>query len=460
MTKFRISLFSTLVAFIICSCNENLSSVGQGIQPQADGIDVAADTFMLQSDNVANDYIYARTDSFLIGRYVDSEYGTTHADLLMQLACPEGYQYPDGAVVDSAELFIYYNSYFGYANTAMRLSAYQMDRGTFSYSTGYPTNLDLADYCSLADSTLVGQRIISPLNPTDSVYGTYGYVYYVRIRASAEWAERFFNTSRQHMQTQEDFNQNFNGLYLTCDYGSAAMLNVSQIDLALHYHFSYTRTDGTSGTAEDTRVFPANSEVRPVNLISHPDKAAVMSRLNSTDSVNYIVSPAGIYTRVTLPMKHIKQSIQSKMGGRKLFVNNAMLQVEGVNISADDKYQPAQAMLLVREDTVSSFFNSRLPLNDRYAILAYLNAVADNTASGYTYVYQYDLGEIIEQAIEEQNDDPVSLLLIPVSVATSSTSSGAGVTNIQHQMQMTGVAVRSAKNTYQPLKLSVVYSGF
>ena len=79
---------------IVASC-KNDDSLGVTIQPQDDEILVASDTFVVESENYYVPAISAQADSMILGEFYSAKYGTTKAELLVQIAPPIDYRFPD-----------------------------------------------------------------------------------------------------------------------------------------------------------------------------------------------------------------------------------------------------------------------------------------------------------------------------------------------------------------------------
>ena len=79
---------------IVASC-KNDDSVGITIQPQEDEIVIASDTFLIESENYYVPAISAQADSMILGEFYSAKYGTTKAELLVQIAPPIDYRFPD-----------------------------------------------------------------------------------------------------------------------------------------------------------------------------------------------------------------------------------------------------------------------------------------------------------------------------------------------------------------------------
>lgn len=121
-----------------CNCSGDRHSTGESILSEEDKIQVKADTFGVASALDSCAAIALTPDSFLLGE-CETHFGAIKADILTQLACPEGFQYPDkivvagdtmelNPVVDSVCLYLYYNTWYGDGNSPIGINVYEIDR--------------------------------------------------------------------------------------------------------------------------------------------------------------------------------------------------------------------------------------------------------------------------------------------------------------------------------------------
>ena len=306
---------SVLFVLLCCwtACRDDVTSAGSGVLDKDDAIVVYVDTFPLVSMIDSCKAIVSQADSFLLGE-IETDYGTLRGSILTQLACPDGYSYPSNAEVDSMFLFVYYNTWTGDPNAALAVDVYQMDKATFNYSTSYSTDLNIADYCTKEKPILTNRRIVVATEKLDSIQNSEGdYIPMLRMRVNEEFQNYFW--SIQSFENQETFNKQFMGLLLESSFGSSTMLNISTIALGVYYHFSYSKA-GRDTTVNDMKAFYANAEVRTVNQLTYEDKDLTIEELKKdSDTYNYIISPACVYTRVVLPLGRITDSIMSHMTG-------------------------------------------------------------------------------------------------------------------------------------------------
>ncbi len=473
MMKLYKLIICLVIPFALLGCQDDAMNAGSSTLLESDDIQVKADTFSLAS---ALDSCVALTltpDSFLLGE-CDTHFGTIHADILTQLACPEGfeYPYPETAEVDSVYLYIHYNSWYGDGKAPLGITVYEMDRSSLSETGIYPSNLRLEDYCSLADSTHIAtaSRIIIPSEPTDSVYQSSSDTYqpFIRIKLTDEFAKRFF--AKQDFSSQEAFNEAFKGLYITSDFGGSNVLYVTNISMSVYYHFSRPISNGRDTILHDTKSFYANSEVRQVNRYIYPERQEVLTLYAQHTDTNYIVSPANIYTQLSLRLDSIYQRIEQQVGDTnnyRIYVNQALLTLDVLydfDLNSErprDRWDvPASNMLLIKASHFNDFFaQNKLP-SDTAAILAALTATTDSL-DNVSYTYTYDLSELLTQQLRSnQQVEELRFMLVPVAVATANSSSSSTITSVKQLQTISATRIRSAQNALQPIRLEMVYSGF
>ena len=464
-----------LTACVLTACKDDVTNAGSTVLDEGDKIIVLSDTFDIRSAIGSSAAIISQTDSFLLGE-IETDYGLVRASVLTQLACPEGYSYPEGAEMDSVCLLMAYTSWVGDGYSPLALDAYEMDRATFAYSNTYLTDLNIDDYCSRSLCVLEHQPIVVASEKRDSVQASNGtYVPMLRIRLNDDFAERF--TSIRSFESQETFNKQFRGLLLETSFGSSTVLNVTDIALGVFYHFTYNKA-GRDTTVYDMKAFYANSEVRTINHVSYEDKNEWIETLQQdSDTYNYVVAPAGVYTRLSFPMDKMVDSIYDKLAidtledgtiyYKRPYVNLAEVHVDITNVSTgssadltrNDWLQPASYMLLIREESAERFFaNKELP-SDTCALLSSIKNGTDSLGNT-TYYYSYDLSDFLTNQLRQDSlKATLNMLLIPVTVstATSSSSSSVTISSVKQEQTLSATRIVSARSG---MKFKIVYSGF
>ena len=466
------------------ACKDDVANTGQSVLDPSDEIIVLADTFAFSSNVISCKAITSQADSFLLGE-IETDYGVLRGAILTQLACPEGYHYPSGENIknvglDSICLFMYYTTWVGDGNAPLAINAYLMDRNTFRYSGKYPTDLNISDYCSMDHSILTNHRIVVASEKLDSVQSSTGtYVPMVRMRVNDDFADYFWRI--QSFESQESFNEQFKGLLIETSFGSSTMLNVSDIALGVFYHFEYEKTPGNDTLVSDMKAFYANSEVRTVNHLFYEDKTQLVETLaNDSDTYNYIIAPAGVYTRMSFPMEQIGDTIMQHMiydsllyaekDSMAYLIKRPYVNKAEVRVSVENKdnetgrnawLQPADYMLLIKESSMERFFKNKELPTDTCALLSALTQGVDS-AGNAIYYYTYDLSDFLTNQLrkgsEGDKETTLEMLLVPVTIETSATSSTtAAVSSVRQQQTMSATKIRSA---YNGMQLELIYCGF
>ena len=466
------------------ACKDDVANTGQSVLDPSDEIIVLADTFAFSSNVISCKAITSQADSFLLGE-IETDYGVLRGAILTQLACPEGYHYPSGENIknvglDSICLFMYYTTWVGDGNAPLAINAYLMDRNTFRYSGKYPTDLNISDYCSMDHSILTNHRIVVASEKLDSVQSSTGtYVPMVRMRVNDDFADYFWRI--QSFESQESFNEQFKGLLIETSFGSSTMLNVSDIALGVFYHFEYEKTPGNDTLVSDMKAFYANSEVRTVNHLFYEDKTQLVETLaNDSDTYNYIIAPAGVYTRMSFPMEQIGDTIMQHMiydsllyaekDSMAYLIKRPYVNKAEVRVSVENKdnetgrnawLQPADYMLLIKESSMERFFKNKELPTDTCALLSALTQGVDSVGNAI-YYYTYDLSDFLTNQLrkgsEGDKETTLEMLLVPVTIETSATSSTtAAVSSVRQQQTMSATKIRSA---YNGMQLELIYCGF
>ncbi len=450
--------FVVALAFFIISCNKD-ESVGVEIKPQEDEIIVESDTFIIESENYYIPAISAQADSMILGEFYSAKYGTTKAELLIQIAPPIDYKFPEAKYnpqPDSLVLMMYYNSWFGSPYAPLEFSVYEINKQTIDYNTQYLSNLEIGDFC---DSTiLMGKRLMTSidLSRADSVQEDTAKTPYVRYKFSEVQLKRFFNMPQDVYKNESAFLNEFKGLYITTRYGSSTLINFNQISMHLYYHYTYQK-NGKDTIVNTSIVYPSNKEVRQLNKFTHPN---IENIAVCDDSINYIKSAAGIYPKIRIPIGKMSKRIYDKIGNQQLNINAAEILIETINYEDSDTYMGLPYYLLaLTTEQFDDFikYNTVPTATDTTAIIANYNV----TKGGYKLDLAYFITKYLRNKTVNE-DDVIEMILMPVNIqtATSSTTSTTSVTNIKPLTQLAATTIRSGKNSTSPMRLKILYNGF
>ena len=459
-----------LLAIVVVGCQENNSISAGASTLQDNDIRVMSDTFSVTSQLDSCVAISLTPDSFLLGE-CDTHFGTIKADILTQLACPEGFVYPGGetAVVDSVCLYLYYKNWYGDGKTPLGITVYEMDKQSLQENASYPNNLQISEYCSLAESAhiVMDSKIIIPATPVDSSYSSQSgsYVPTIRVKLTDEFAKRFF--AIKDFSSQKAFNQLFKGLYICSDFGASNVLYINDIAMTVFYHFTMKRQQLNDTIIHDTRSFYANEEVRQVNRFTYPNRQSILQQYSQVKDTNYIVSPANIYTELTVQMDEIYNRIDAQLGDTaayRVYINKADLTIDVLYSDSvtgrprDNWDKPASYMMLIQKEEMNKFFSTNKTPSDSVAIITSLSASADSL-SNVTYQYSFDLsGMLTKQIRSQQKVDQLTFVLVPVAITTN--ASTGSILSVKPLQTISATCIRSANNPDIPMDIEVVYAGF
>ena len=457
-----------LAILLLDGCKDDVVSAGSSALQgdDAEGVVVRVDTlFDIVSSIQSALPAYSSPDSCLLGECRSADYGILKADLLTQFACPEGWVYPDSSALDSVCLYIYYRSFYGDGNAPLGINVYELDGGErLCYDSAYSSDTDIRRFTTVTRSVLSQTEVISPANPTDSVYSSSleTYMPFVRMKLNAEQASRLFNI--RDYSSQEAFNQSFPGLYITSVYGSSAALYIYSLCLTIHYHFTYLEGKEYK-TMSDNKVLYANSEVKQLCHYEYANRDNILYSLGQDTACDYILSPANIYTHLTVPTTDLMTRIDSGVQDRTPYINLARLRIDVLNGGSKGKKEdnwavPADNMLLLKEDAYDRIFKENKLPSDTSALLGTLTSSYNSETAGYEYYYSFDMSSLFTDMLRNSKHDTLQMILVPVETEYTTTSSTTYLSSIRMKQSVSATRIRSSRNAQSPMKVEVVYSGF
>ncbi len=460
MKRIFLGLLVSISLFFV-SCADNDASLGAIVQPDGDIIEFAADTFHVSTDTMLVDYVYAIPDSFLLGYYHNEIYGSTRADIFAQVKAPIGFEFNMNQLnltFDSARIALSYYSWFGDGNSPMRISIYEMKGEPFTFLGTYPSNLNVDDYADFT-KPLASQVIVAK---DTARYDSTAVIF----KLSNDFVQRFRPANEKvTYASDENFFNFFKGLYITTDFGSSALLAVGSLVLSYYYSYDIVTPDSTYRISQLVS-FPANSEVRQVNRIQHPNRQNVVK---PEAGKSYVSSPANIFTRVQIPLKRINDRMNDSIKNKNLMINEATLKVEVTDFE-NVKYgmSPPNYMLLIKKDALDrNYARNRIPASaiDTAAIYASYQ-MSINSDGDTTRYYSFNLASLISEEIrnakktESVLPEKLDMVLLPMTPEYTTISSTTSITSAKHMIPMSAVTIRGGSNNESPMRIRIAYSGF
>lgn len=440
----KVKLFTlglALGAILLGSCDDETSLVGSSIQPDGDKINVFQDTIRMNASTVLLDSIYAKTTTGLLGEFYDPIYGNLKSDYVCQFYCPEEFKFkhtPLDEKIDSINFQIIYSSWVGDSLAPMQAQIYKVSK---PLERIYYTNVDPLDFCDMKTSygsksyTAYDMSVPDSIrNITDTDDKNY-YVPNVKIRMAKEIGQAFYEESVNHPETfknQEAFNRFFPGLYVTTTYGTGNILGVNRSSLFIYYRYKTKSTSTGNDTILSTyERFNTTQEVIQLNSLKNGNLEQL---LQPNDEYTYMKTPAGVCTKLEIPVADIKETIEGRIINNLPFKMTALAQEDWEYALGIPKN-----LLLLPEDSVKNFFESGNIQDNK---TSYIGAY---TAAGRTYDFG-NISRVLEEHLKNNPDENLRLLVIPVEHTTQTSNSYYDQTNVtisvNHYMTPSGVKLK------------------
>lgn len=463
--KLRHIYYLLFVVATLFSCTGE-NSIGVEIQPQEDKINFRVDTIHLSSRDTIISAISAQcsdTMSMVLGEYFSQKYGYVKADMLLQFAAPIGYKFPEASYnkeVDSLVLMMYYNSYFGQGNEPFEISVYELNKATPDFYTQYLTDFDVNKFLDKNIQQFRTKKLITTVNQalTQEELDKASKLRKIQINFSKEEAQRFFSFPESAYSSQSEFQKYFKGLYLTTTYGKSTVIYPFEVDLFLYYHYSY-QTKNKAGQDTTIKVstkiaYPASKDVRQLVSIK---RQGLVDKVNTIDSINFVTTAAGVYPRINLPVKRIKdiikQNLPDKDLRREVFISSANISVEATEVDLSKTAVPVpSALYALPASEIDQFLKT-------YSVKQYKEhkaqiAIYNQKTKEYTIDMSFVLNKLLKS---DESKEYEEFLLVPIDMYYDVKGNAV---EFKATKRIGAATLRSGKSAYSPLRMELVYSGF
>ncbi|MDR2921440.1 MAG: DUF4270 domain-containing protein [Tannerella sp.] len=458
LKQYIIIALACLGGLALGGCSDDYNMVGAGIQPDGDFITIFSDTFQIKASTIKIDSIYAKTTESLLGEIYDPLYGHLKADYLCQFYCEEGFKFkqtPNDGKIDSMSLYIYYK-YTGDPQASLQLNVYPANKPLDKI---YYSNVNPEEYADMQN--LLASAVHTPLSgDTTETTGEY----LLQVRLPVELGQKIYEETINNPSSfanQDAFNQFFPGIYVTTGYGSGCILEIQQTGMSIAYDYMLKSSSGALDSVVTTyEHFIATKEIIQLNRMdSYNDEQL----LTENDDYTYLKTPAGIYTRLVVPTKDIKEIADGRMYN-SLYLNLKYMPQEEWMYSL----APSPQLLLIPEDSLDVFFKENYTENN---INSYLSVNSPSytpttTTSGYnttTRTYYFNnIINMISYHIQKNPDEDLRLLVIPIYREATSNSYYSTTTyyttSISNYFQPSGVKLRKDEESMKVVLQSSKYA--
>ena len=232
--------------------------------------------------------------------------------------------------------------------------------------------------------------------------------------------------------------------------GIGSMAHIVTAQINIYYR---TTTDGKEKNV--TTSLTSTEEVLLTTSFEY-DKEAIAS-LASEDTWTYLKSPAGLYTEVTLPIeKMVQEHSTDSINGAKLYIPR----INSKSEDADNWSAPKQ-LLMIPVDSLDNFFQKNKIADNKFSFLSSEFSSDENK-------YKFDnISGLINRLYNVKKAGKASenwnkVYLIPVKVSYGYNANNTKIiSRIDHDFSLSSTRlVGGESNSYEPLRISVVYSKF
>ena len=473
LQRIMIGLFAIIV---LISCDETTGELGTSLTSNLNNVQISTDTFFVKSETFCPRAVYARSNNGYLGRVIDPETGTyVTANYMTQFHTLENYQFPDSAEMvskladgtiyaDSCELRLFFQNTFGDSLSIMKLNAIEMNK-PMSEDVNYYTDFDIE-----ADGTLLRNDGINQTKTYSLSYSTDSVTPNIRIELNAPYTSKAGKTynnygtylldsyySRpQNYSNSYQFTKNVvPGFYFKHNAGLGSMAEVFLTQLVVYFRYCENDSVYTGYSA-----FAGTEEVLKTTTIIND--TITLKTFEADNSCTYLKTPAGLFTKLTLPVDEIFANHQNDT------ISLAKIVLPKLNSQVNSEYsmKTPQYLLMLPVDSVQNFFEKGKLADNRTAhIAAYATSMSTFTFNNISNLLNY---------MNEHRNSPNWNKVAIIPINATSNSSGV-LLNVAHDMEMTSCRLvrgfskeeweEAEENgitlsTHAPLTISVIYSKF
>ena len=362
----KASLLALGLVTLFSSCAEdNLSAIGESIQPGRDKVTGRATKLTFEATTVATPTLYTDGTTSLLGTLIGETGSTVSGEFVKQVRTAEGLTF-EGAgntqlTIDSVDFRIYSDRTEGDAAAQIKVNVYELAQ---PLTTAGTTSQSLAQYREGA--TLLGAATLQP--KAGQLVAQNSPLRYFTIPLDVALGERIYEASRTHkdaFSTQERFDKEIlHGFYVAPVTGRGFLLDVTEVALMIHY--SIPNPQKPTERIKYTKAFVDTKLTTRRNALSSGDIS--MLTAPSTE-YSYVKSPAGVTTEYTLSVAELQKLLKTVPTPSKTpaadFIGRSWMLADA-NFSVPVQAQNGQRtnqpdyLLLLPADKVQEYFKAEV----------------------------------------------------------------------------------------------------
>lgn len=484
-----ISVTSLVAMMTLTGCDDTTGTFGTSVMPEYDALVTTTKTYKMNSETQQMDSILGSTNTCYLGSVVDPETrAKTTCNFLAQFHVSENYSFPDRdklilendeIVIDSCDIRIYFDKYYGDSLTTMKLLVHELDTAkVMEEGQAYYTNINPQDYLNENSSQKASltYAVKDLMRPTTETEGS-SYYRSIRVPLSNDYGkfllEKYYEQPNFFKNSYMFIHHVCPGFYFEVTGGVGSMVETFITTLNVYFKYHTINEAGKDTIVDGLQRMAATEEVLQNTKIENKLPA---SMLDSSKGYTYIKSPAGLYTEITLPIDEV-------IAGEHYndTINSASFSLRCYNDETPNIYDlsaPPTILLIRKAEQYTFFEESKLTSTQAY-ISNY-----DQQTHAYTFS---NVSQMIKkmkddrdkecnvlptdteaqrkekyQQWETEHPDWNKVILLPVKPEYSSSSSSLGGVNQTLMRIHNEFGMHSAKlqGGQQGIELSVIYSRF
>lgn len=463
-----------LIALLILCCGAcDDSTDSMGIYTDTDNINASSSVFEAHTRSIVADSVLSNSNSSYLGQVTDKETGLkVKAEFLAQFSTLEDYTLPEydmmvkdengNIVADSIEIRLYYEKYYGKNNLPMKMSVYELDTtNVIREDSVYYSNADLTKYINKKANGPLVQKVFTArdFSISDDTWNSSNYIPNIRIVLPKEYGTHIL---KKYYENEDFFKNSYNfihhvcpGFYFKLTDGDGTLIKMKVGTMNVYFKYKDKQDDtehvGMSRFASTPEVMQ-NTHIKNDEL-----KVWLQDKTDCT----HLITPAGIFTEITLPVDEIYNGHENDS------INQAQFTLFKYNptISAESAMDIPQNILLVRKKDIHTFFENRRVPDGRTSFYCTYNS------SYNTYTFS-NIGRLISHCRNEKlnasksagitteewcanNEDWNKVVLIPVELTIDDNNN---IVSTTHDMSLSSAKLVGGLNN--TIKIEVIYSSF
>lgn len=460
------------------SCDDTTDTLGGSLIDNGDRLSIKTDTFSVASETVLAGKVIARSATGYLGRMEDPETMTTvTGNLMSQFHVLSNFELPqkdsimsrdanNEIIADSCDIRLYYSSYYGDSLSQMKLTAYELDRPVEEGQTFYSDfNPETQGYIRPAAQGGIAEKrsfTLMDYTETDSLRKKKGYARNINIRLNRQYTDKkgvMYNNYgtyllRKYQEDPSAFRDAYRflheicpGFYFKIDGGTGSMAHIQMAQLNIYF-----KHKEKGKIKEISTNFVSTEEVLQITHFDNDNTR--LQQLANESGHTYLKTPAGLFTRLTLPIADIMAGHETDS------INAAKIVLYRENNSSSSSYQfeMPKNVVMVPADSLQSFFgNNRLPDNKTSFLATYnstKNAYVFNNISGIINLFSHN------SSMPEWG----KVVIVPVELQTVTQGVGSSqqkkVTKVSHEMGLSSTKLLGNTAGGKNIPISVIYSRF